>query len=107
MESYTNLIPFFDRDSLDGFLVDDSSHNGDASFQPSCTETESRENLPSESLGAEIDSEAASTINSVYSKHFPHNLHLVFLIRHPSHTRQTSYAGIGLEPVYKQRWEPL
>lgn len=82
------MIPFFDRDSFDGFLVDDSSHDGDASFQPSSTGTESRENSPFESLGAETESEVASTISSVYSKHFPHNLHLVFLIRHLSRAHQ-------------------
>ena len=81
MESCTNLISFFDRDSFDDFLVDDSSHDGDASFQPSSTETDPRENSPSESLGAETDSEASSTISSVYSKHI---LHLVFLIRYRS-----------------------
>ena len=107
MESCTNLISFFDRDSFDDFLVDDSSHDGDASFQPSSTETDPRENSPSESLGAETDSEASSTISSVYSKHCPHILHLVFLIRYRSHTRSTSYARIRLEPVYRQRWEPL
>ncbi|KIK01150.1 hypothetical protein K443DRAFT_132408 [Laccaria amethystina LaAM-08-1] len=62
MESCTNFI---NRDSFDGFLVDDSSHDGDASFQSSSTETESREDSSSESLSAEIDSEAASTISSV------------------------------------------
>ena len=107
MESCTNLISLFDRGSFDDFLVDDSSHDGDASFQPSSTETGSRENSPSESLGVEIDSEAASTISSVYSKHVSHILLLVFLIRYRSHTRSTSYARIGLEPVYRQRWEPL
>lgn len=81
MESCTNLISFFDRDSFDDFLVDDSSHDGDASFQPSSTETDPRENSPSESLGAETNSEASSTISSVYSNHCPHILHLVFLIR--------------------------
>lgn len=91
------------KDSFDGFLVDDSSYDGDASFQPSSTEMDLRENSPSESLGAETDSGAASTISSVYSNHFPHILHLVSLIRYRSHTRSTSYTRTGLEPVYRQR----
>ncbi|EDQ99889.1 uncharacterized protein LACBIDRAFT_315100 [Laccaria bicolor S238N-H82] len=65
MEGCTNLIPFFDRDSFDDFLVDDSSYDGDASFQPSGTEIDPRGNSPSEPLGAETDSEPASTISSI------------------------------------------